>query len=1037
MAIKKLTNGDDTQLFGDGVDQIDGLKGNDILDGGLGNDLLLGNAGNDFLAGGGGADTLKGGSGDDVLDGGSENDTLFGGTGNDILHGGTGNDQLRGEAGDDYLSGGAGNDTLYGGGGSDSLDGGDGNDTLYDSSDTKTYGTVSTENDEMVGGAGNDKFFGGYDTMWGGAGNDTFTVNNQGIVYGGIGNDTITVKNADASLDSWLEGGLGNDVITGGAGNDTLFSGYGADTLNGGKGDDSYVITFDDFFNDDGTAGVGADKVTDAGGNDTVFYIRDFSGANADGRDDDVGLDGKELDPVLKFNDFYVTLPDGIENGVLDDQIYVNNPNQLTYFIARMNGNNLDNLLIGSNLDDVIDGGAGNDTVKAGDGDDRVYVGQGTDVVDGGAGIDTILSRVDFNLANQSTRFENLVLLDMATAVNANGDAGGNWLVGNRYDNVLRGGAGNDILDGWFDSHNKFDFVIDTTKATGNDIMYGGVGDDTYRIDSVNDITIEIAGTRGGIDTVEFNGAVATGSYTLLDGVDNLKIVKNLREGVGNNLNNRIFGDSSSNNLIGLYGDDYLDGGTGLDSFAGGYGDDTYVVDNVNEVITEKSGQGSDWVQSDKISLDLNNSTWGGSIENGRLTGATSNLNLFGSVVDNTLIGNNGNNILDGREGVDTLQGGLGNDTYVVDTLTDTLVEVANVFDATKGAIKDGYIDTIQSSINFSLNSDAYKNFENLTLLGNTATTATGNLNNNYLLGNDVANTLTGLDGNDILDGAGGLDTLIGGAGNDTYKLGNDDDKVIETANGGIDTIESTKTLNLGNFANIENLTLVGDAAAGIGTKDNNIIIGNNIANTLSGLDGNDTLKGGEGADTLIGGKGADVYDLAESLAKTDTVQIAIGDTANSSGITGAGDADRVLRFALSSDVLDLASTKIAANAISVDGKDAGGFNSHSITNGIIKFDDIDTFTSPVAITSTFVNGILTGNIIGAVDYLKANITDGSTVAFLGSAIDPNSTTGTAVQSTWVFQDNGASDTLVALIGVTNATGLSTGAFTSTDIHLV
>jgi len=113
--------------------------------------------------------------------------------------------------------------------------------------------------------------------MVGGAGNDTFTVNNQGIVYGGIGNDTITVKNADAGLGSWLEGGLGNDIISTGAGNDTLFSGYGADILNGGKGDDSYVITFDDFFNDAGSAGVGTDKVIDTGGNDTAFYIRDLN----------------------------------------------------------------------------------------------------------------------------------------------------------------------------------------------------------------------------------------------------------------------------------------------------------------------------------------------------------------------------------------------------------------------------------------------------------------------------------------------------------------------------------------------------------------------------------------------------------------------------------------------------------------------------------------------------------------------------------------------------------------------------------------
>lgn len=1042
MAIKKLTNGDDTQLFGDGIDQIDGLKGNDILDGGLGNDLLIGNAGNDFLAGGGGADKLKGGSGNDVLDGGSQNDLLFGGGGNDVLHGGTGADKLKGDTGDDYLSGGAGNDTLFGGSGSDSMDGGDGNDKLYDTSNIKTYGALSTENDEMVGGEGNDKFYGGYDIMWGGGGSDTFTVKNQGTVYGGTGNDYIRVINNDAKLDSWLDGGFGSDTLIAGAGNDTLISGYGADILKGGAGNDSYVITLDNFYNNSERdywnfenvteLGLGGKKIIDTKGNDTVLYIRDFSGTDADGRDDDIGTDGKELDPNPATIDYKVFMPANIENGVLDDQIFVNNPLRLNYFVAWMVGNELDNTLTGSNLWDILDGGAGDDIINAGDGDDVVFVGQGNDTVDGGSGKDWIISDVDFNLGEESTNFENLNLRDVETAINATGDAGDNWIIGNKYDNVLNGGDGNDIVDGWFYGDFYYDPIVDPTKATGVDVMNGGLGNDTYRIDSVDDITNEVSGTNGGIDTVEFNSPLSlVDSYTLLEGVENLKIVRNLKQGIGNSLNNRIIGDTAVNNLIGFYGDDYLDGGTGIDSFEGGYGDDTYVVDSVNEVITEKSGQGDDWVQSDKITLDLNTNTWGGSIENGRLTGKTDNLNLLGSAVDNILVGNEGNNILEGREGVDTLEGGIGNDVYVVDSLTDTLIEVANVFD--KGKVKDDYIDTIQSSVDFSLDSDAYKNFENLTLLGTEdpktfPTKGTGNLNDNYLLGNDADNTLKGLDGNDILDGAGGFDTLEGGAGDDTYKLGNDDDKVVEAANGGIDTIESTKTLNLSNFKNIENLTLLGDALVGTGNNAGNSIVGNNGANTLNGLDGDDRLKGGEDADLLIGGKGADVYDLTESLAKTDRVQIAVGDTANKNGLTGAGDEDRIVKFAMLNDVLDLPSTKIASNAPSVDGIDEGGFNSHSITNGIIKLDDINTFTSAVTITPN--------NITGAVDYLKANITDGSTVAFLAQAVDPNSTTGAAVFSTWVFQDNGESDTLVALIGITNATSLSTGAFTSTAIHI-
>ncbi|GAB6140317.1 hypothetical protein JCM14076_10460 [Methylosoma difficile] len=1044
MATIKLTTGDDTFLYGSGIDDIDADAGNDILDGGLGNDILFGNTGDDNLAGGGGNDTLKGGDGNDILDGGIGNDTLSGNNGDDILFGSTGKDTLNGHAGNDTLFGGADDDTLYGGTGSDSMDGGDGNDILYDTTDKTTYGAVSTENDEMIGGAGNDIFFGGYDIMYGGDGSDTFTVVNQGTVYGGTGNDTITVTNSNTALSSWLEGGLGSDKITGGSGNDVIFSGYGKDTLIGGKGNDSYVITFDDFFNDDGTAGTGVDTITEGalGGTDTIYYIRDWSGTDADGRDDDVGADGKELDPdskILTGIDFYVTLANNVENGVLDDQIYVNTPNKITYNIATLNGNALDNNLKGSNLIDILNGGAGNDTINAGDGDDYIYVGEGVDTINGGAGSDTVLSSIDFNLATDSTYIENIVLLETFTAVTAKGDSGNNVIIGNQYDNNLYGGAGNDVLDGGLGAGlskpENLPFVYPSTlKTTGIDKLYGGLGNDTYRIDSVDDITDEKSVLSGGVDTVEFKGTVATLSYTLLSGVENLTIKGNLTTAIGNNLNNTIIGDSAANVLKGLYGDDYLDGGTGTDKFEGGYGDDTYVVDSVLEEITEKDGQGNDWVQSEKISLDLNTNIWGGSIENGRLTKTTDNLNLFGSDKVNTLIGNDGDNILDGREGIDILQGGLGNDTYVLDNNQgiDTIVEIANLYDTTSAtSAKADYRDTIQykgtSTETFSLDSNSYINIENLTLLGSEAIKGTGNVLDNILLGNSANNTLLGLAGNDTLDGAGGIDTLKGGLGNDLYKLGNDDDVVVELAGEGTDTIESTKSLSLLDYSNIENLTLIGDALVATGNNDNNIIIGTNKANSLIGNDGADKLTGGEEADTLAGGKGADIYDLTESLAKTDTVVIGANETLVSA-TANYTEADRILKFALATDSIDLANTTLAGNAASIDGVDAGGFKSHTISNGFIKFDDIDTFTSASTIKVTDLNG--------AIEYLKANITGGATVAFTGYALDPNSTSTTGTLSTWIFQDNGTNDTLVALVGVTTATSFSTGAYSSTSIHI-
>ncbi len=496
-------------------------------------------------------------------------------------------------------------------------------------------------------------------------------------------------------------------------------------------------------------------------------------------------------------------------------------------------------------------------------------------------------------------------------------------------------------------------------------------------------------------------------------GVENLKMLGNLTEADGNNLNNRIIGDGTANILKGGYGNDYLDGGSGIDTFEGGYGDDTFLVDNLAEKITENAGQGSDWVQSASINLDLGTQTnWTG-IENARLTG-TSNLNLTGQGGNNHLVGNDGNNVLNGGVGIDTLEGGLGNDTYIVDNSPDILIEVANQFD-TAGKLKAGFIDTIQSSVTFSMS--AFGDFENLSLTGTGLINGTGNSNDNEIRGNDSANTLSGLGGNDILDGAGGVDTLIGGAGNDTYRISTDGDTINELVGGGIDTIEiqSTFSLQVASLGgNVENLTLLGTLAVdGTGTNGINVLTGNSAGNVLTGLGGADTLIGKDGSDTLIGGLGADIIDLTEAAASKDIIRFA---SAQDSTAISSTEADKIIKFATATDSLDLFGTvKVAATSVAVNGVDAGLIKSHKIDNGIIKFDDADSYTTALAINTT--------NLSLVIDYLKANVTDQSTVAFQAGA------------DVWVFQDAGVNDTLINLVGV-SAASLSSTSFASTAIHL-
>jgi serralysin len=117
-------------------------------------------------------------------------------------------------------------------------------------------------------------------------------------------------------------------------------------------------------------------------------------------------------------------------------------------------------------------------------------------------------------------------------------------------------------------------------------------------------------------------------------------------------------------------------------------------------------------------------------------------------------------------------------------------------------------------------------------------------------------------------------DTMTGGAGNDVYIVDNGGDKVVEAANGGIDTIYTTLTsFDLNSVANVENLVFIGtgnfsfigkasngpSTVIGAGGADN--LQGGNGNDFLEGRGGNDLLQGGDGSDTLIGGSGNDTMN--------------------------------------------------------------------------------------------------------------------------------------------------------------------------------
>jgi Ca2+-binding RTX toxin-like protein len=440
--------------------------------------------------------------------------------------------------------------------------------------------------------------------------------------------------------------------------------------------------------------------------------------------------------------------------------------------------------------------------------------------------------------------------------------------------------------------------------------------------------------------------------------------------------NDVLSGYKGNDHIFGNDGNDILNGGAGADTLEGGSGNDEYYVDNL-DTVSENPDKGIDTINSNLTYTLLDN------FENLNLLGKAS-INGTGNGLDNILTGNNGANTLNGGKGADTMIGGRGNDTYIVDNVNDTVTENES------GTI--GGKDLVKSSIDFTLGA----NIENLTLL-DSAVNGTGNELNNIITGNELAN---------ILDGKRGADSLIGGAGDDTYIVdlktnGQLEDKIKEVAGSGIDTLElrvddapiQATTLTLA--SNLENLDASHTGNTQLNLKGNalaNKLTGNAAANILTGGAGNDTLIGGDGADILIGGKGKDSYDLNKTA---DTVRIAKGDSL----VTGF---DIVNGFSLDKDKLDLATNKIAADALTVNGTDSGSIVSHSITNGLISFDGITIDDSKDV------------DFAYAVAYLQANITGNETVVFKDD-----------INNTYVFQDGGANDTLVQLTGV-NASSLST-----------
>jgi len=919
-----------------------GTAGNDVnvlspfddeFDAGAGDDRIDGKGDDDRVFGGAGRDSLSGGNGNDLIDGGQDDDQLFGGDGNDVLEGQAGNDVLHGDAGNDMLTGGEG---------ANLLDGGAGNDRL------------------------NSLGRGARDTMLGGEGDDTYA-----LAYGTTAD--VTSSAVDSSTTS-------NDV-------------YLATPFDGATSSDvRQTWTIND-------AGGTTDELRFSGSAITAASTLIRSTATG------FTITGANLNVVIEnaVNSNGLAGAGAIEQVTLGDGT--------TYSFSQLKSESLrattgNDSIVGFGGDDTLDGGAGNDTLVGGRGSDTYRFGRGggqdviTDVfgdndrVEFGPGItaaDLLFERsgndlvVKISGSTDSLTFTNwgvgpLQRLEQFQFADGSVKTADQLMrnydlthMGDAGDNGLTGTSGSDQFNApVFLSASTWSRIFDPVLIgnlpadirAGRDTMIGGAGDDIYYTNSINgegdpfiwgeddigyadDAIVELAG--------EGHDTEVTTAYraTLADNVEDLVSFNRqsyYHTTTFRKIDHRYTGNALNNVLDASRVRDAtrLDGGAGADTLIGSVdGSNTYVIDNVGDVILNEVGPG-DLTPVDTVETAMSYA----------LTEVIENLVLTGSAAT-VGTGNAKNNVIDGstNTAANTLVGGLGDDTYRVDT-SDVIVE--NEGEGTDTVVIVSAGTTTMFTLNPGVSVERLVLDESAGAVG-----VQGSGGDDRFVGNSQGNVMIGGAGNDDMDDGwiinplwgrkvvSGYDVMDGGAGDDRITTHGDGDLI--TGGTGNDTISlnfdswgwATIRFNRGDGADVIGETSAGSVQLEYGGDLD-------ITNLVMARSGDDlVLAAGNAGDSMTFGRafvdpgaspflttisavtfgdglmltGAELqtrFVSGTSTTVTEDADLIVG-TSGADSLSGAGGDDRIAAGA-GNDVLD-----------GGDGHDllSGGLGSDDLTGGL------------------------------------------------------------------------------------------------------
>jgi Ca2+-binding RTX toxin-like protein len=728
------------------------------------------------------------------------------------------------------------------------------------------------------------------------------------------GDDKIKVSSA-IKFPTRLEGGAGNDVISGGGGPDQIWGACGStadpcygysDTLYGNDGDDKlhggnmtpvFGIPQNTLFggmgNDMLDGGTGHDQLWGGPGIDLADYSSRQVGIVA-------WLDDKANDGTYGENDYIHADVEGVQGGSAGDTFY---------------GNAGANWLKGGGGDDALYGMAGPDQLYGEDGNDSLDGGADTDNLYGGANSIGVGDTANYwdrwnplvlsldGVANDGEAGENDFIA--GDVENLAGGTGNDHLYGNGQGNKLWGANGNDVIDGKGGGYVSGAFVADKLDGgNGNDLLgggpAGGVAPDTIEGGAGTDVVTYAA--RNEAVTIMLDAPAGNGE-DVVSNVENAWGSGGADTIVGNDGPNVLYGLGGNDTIAGNGGDDSLYGGDSIDTMDGGAGHDLVSGDYGNDTLMGGAGPddlngggNSDTVSYAGIVAAVSVSLDG--VKNDGASGEGDNVsadveNVVGGSGGDTITGNAAANVLNGGPGADTIHGGDGPDQVYGGSENDKLYGDAG-YDNLRGGTGADLFDggSEGDTADYSASASAVQvNLATKAASGEGADTFNavenvfGSPFNDTLTGDGNVNNLSGFEGNDTILGGGQNDQLGGGLGDDVLRGEAGDDQIDGGA--GVDTVSyagapaavvvnlsaypATATGGAGNDALsfLENVTGSGYNDTITGTTGPNVLKGSGGNDTLNGMGGDDLLDGETGVDTLDGGLNVDTC-LGETKANCE-----------------------------------------------------------------------------------------------------------------------------------------------------------------------